>query len=148
MGTMLTRRDFAKRGMMCGGAFLVGYEEAAWAICSFPCLQCQPADPFSGGKQLGLVNFINPRPLEMDTEQGTELDGRLYTDLSKVSLQEPVIATHRFYVRTRVSRLLPDVKSWRERVAGLVEKPRQRAIGELGSAATALGLHLRDCAGD
>ena len=145
---MLTRRDFAKRGMMCGGAFLVGYEEAAWAICSLPCLQIQPADPFSGGKQLGLVNFINPRPLEMDTEQGTELDGRLYTDLSKLSLQEPVIATDRFYVRTRVSRLLPDVKSWRVRVDGLVEKPRTRTIDELTSAAKPLGLYLMECAGN
>src|SRR5437879_12009066 len=145
---MLTRRGFAKRGMMCGGALLAGFEQVLWPTSSVAWLQDRSKDPFSGGKQLGVVDFINPRPLEMDTEQGTELDGRLYTDLSKLSLQEPVIATDRFYVRTRVSRLLPDTKSWRVRVDGLVETPRNRAIEELGSAAKPMGLHLLECAGN
>src|SRR5437867_1742204 len=144
---MLTRRDFAKRGMMCAGAWLAGFEQVLWPS-SVAGQQDRSNDPFSGGKQLGVVDFINPRPLEMDTEQRTELDGRLYTDLSKLSLQEPVIATDRFYVRTRVSGLLPDTKSWRVRVDGLVEKPRNRAIEELRSVATPMGLHLMECAGN
>src|SRR5205807_6377049 len=61
---------------------------------------------------------------------------------------EPVIATHRFYVRTRVARLLADVKAWLVRVDGLVEKPRNRAIEELRSVATPLGLHLIERAGN
>jgi DMSO/TMAO reductase YedYZ molybdopterin-dependent catalytic subunit len=148
MGTMLTRRDFAKRGMMCGGALLVGFEEATWSIVSASRLKNRFDDDFSGGKQLGTVDFVHPRPVEMDTAQGTELDGRLYTDLSKLSLQEPVIPTERFYVRTRVSRLLPDAKSWRVRVDGLGEKPRSRTIKELRSAARPLGLRLMECAGN
>src|SRR5438552_16880199 len=108
LGTMLTRRDCAKRGMMCGGALLAGFEQVLWPSQSVAGQQDRSNDPFSGGKQLGEEDFINPRPLEMDTEQGTELHGRLYTDLSKLSLQEQVIATDRFYVRTRVSRLLSD----------------------------------------
>src|SRR5438552_9284922 len=89
MGTMLTRMDFAKRGMMCAGAVLAGFEQVLWPP-SVAGLQNRSNDPFLGGKQLGVMDFINPRPLEMDTEQGTELDGRLYTDLSKVSLQEQI----------------------------------------------------------
>jgi DMSO/TMAO reductase YedYZ molybdopterin-dependent catalytic subunit len=146
--TMLTRRDFAKQGMMCGGTVLVGFERVLSLIPNIAVLQNRSNDPFSGGKQLGTVDFVQSRPLEMDTAQGTELDGRLYTDLSKLSLQEPVISSERFYVRTRVSRLLPDAKSWRVRVAGLAEKPRSRTIEELQSAAKPLGLHLMECAGN
>ena len=148
MGTILTRRDFAKRGMMCAGAWLAGFEQVLWPSPSVAGQQDRSNDPFSGGKQLGVVDFVHSRPLEMDAAQGTELDGRLYTDLSKLSLQEPVIATDRFYVRTRASRLLPDVKLWRVRVDGLVEKPRDRTIEELRSAARPLGLHLMECAGN
>src|SRR5207237_9243448 len=119
---MLTRRGFAKRGMMCAGAWLAGFEQVLWPSPSVAGQQDRSKDPFSGGKQLGVVDFINPRPLEMDTEQGTELDGRLYTDLSKLSLQEPVIATDRFYVRTRVARLLPAVQSCRLHVDEFLDK--------------------------
>src|SRR5437016_13920234 len=146
MRTMLTRRDFAKRGMMCAGAWLAGFEQVLWPSPSVARQQDRSNDPFSGGKQSGVVDFVHSRPLEMDTEQGTELDGRLYTDLSKLSLQEPVIATDRFYVRTRVSKLLPDVKAWRVRVDGLVEKPRSHTIEQLRSAAKPLGLRLMECA--
>jgi DMSO/TMAO reductase YedYZ molybdopterin-dependent catalytic subunit len=145
---MLARRDFAKRGMMCAGALLAGFEQILWPLPSVAGKQDRSNDPFSSGKQLGVVDFINPRPLEMDTAQGTELDGRLYTDLSKLSLHEPVIATDHFYLRTRVSKLIPDVKSWRVHVDGLVEKPRYRTIEELRSAAKPLGLHLMECAGN
>src|SRR5256884_3339596 len=103
MGTMLTRRDLAKQAMRCGGAMLVGFEEAAWPMLRLPRLQTRPDDPFSGGKQLGTVDFLHLRPLEMDAAQGTELDGRLYTDLSKLSLQEPVTPTEKFYIRDRKS---------------------------------------------
>jgi len=145
---MLTRRDFAKRGLMCGSALLVGFEEATWPIVSASRLKNRFDDDFSGGKQLGVVDFVHSRPLEMDEAQGSELDGRLYTDLSKLSLQEPVTPTEKFYIRTRVSRLLADVKLWRLRVDGLVDKPGSRMIEELRSAAKPLGLHLMECAGN
>jgi len=133
---------------MCGGALLVGFEEATWPIVSASRLKNRFDDAFSGGKQLGVVDFVHSRPLEMDEAQGSELDGRLYTDLSKLSLQEPVIPTEQFYIRTRVSRLLADVKLWRLRVHGLVDKPGSRMIEELRSAAKPLGLHLMECAGN
>ena len=145
---MLTRRDFAKQAMMCGSALLAGFEQAAWPIPSLRRLQTRPDDDFSGGKQLGIVDFVRSRPVEMDAAQGSELDGRLYTDLSKLLLQEPVIPTEQFYIRTRVSRLLPEAKSWRVRVDGLAEKLQSRTIEELCNAAKPLGLHLMECAGN
>src|SRR5438445_5139992 len=101
MRMMLTRRDFAGRGVMCAGAVLAGLEQVLWPIPGFSRLKNGLDDDFSCGKQLGVVDFINPQPLEIDTAQGSGLDGRLYTDLSKVSVQEPVIPTEKVYIRTR-----------------------------------------------
>jgi len=148
MGAMLTRRDFGKQAVMCGGAVLAGFDGAVWPIPNAAGPQDRSENPFSGGRQLGVVDFVNPRPLEMDTAQGAELDGRLYTDLSKLSPQELVIPTNKFYIRTRVSKVLPDPKLWRVRVDGLVAKPRSRTIEELRSAAKPGGLHLMECAGN
>src|SRR6267154_491871 len=97
-------------------------------------------DAFSSGRQLGVMDFVHPRPLEMDTAQGSELDGRLYTDLSKLSPHELAIPTDEFYIRTRVSKLLPERKLWRVRVDGLVEKLRNRTIEEVGIATKPMGL--------
>src|SRR5882762_233350 len=148
MGSMLTRRGFGKQAVICAGAVLAGFEQVLWPMLHLAGLQEWIKDPFSSGRQLGTVDFVNPRPLEMDAAQGTELDGRLYTDLAKLSPEEPVIPTEKFYIRTRVSRLLPDAKTWRLRMDGLVEKPRSRAIEELRSPAKPFGLHLMECAGN
>src|SRR5438552_247707 len=152
MGTMLRRRDFGKQAVMCGGALLAGFERVHWPMPNVAGLEDRSEDrskdPFSGGRQLGTADFVNPRPLEMEAAQGTELDGRLYTDLSKLSPQELAIPTDEFYIRTRVSKLLPEPKSWRVRVDGLVEKLRNRTIEEFGIATKPMGLHLMECAGN
>lgn len=146
---MLTRREFGTQALMCSGAVLAGFEQVAWPVPSPARLQERPAkDHFSSGRRLGTVEFVNPRRSEMEVAEGSELDGRLYTDLSKLSLQEPSIATERFYIRTRVSKLLPDPKSWRVQIAGLAEKPHSHTIEELRSAAKPIGLHLMECAGN
>ena len=149
---MLRRRDFGKQAVMCGGALLAGFERVHWPMPNVAGLEDRSEDrskdPFSGGRQLGTADFVNPRPLEMEAAQGTELDGRLYTDLSKLSPQELAIPTDEFYIRTRVSKLLPEPKSWRVRVDGLVEKPQNRTIEEFRSAAKPMGLHLMECAGN
>jgi DMSO/TMAO reductase YedYZ molybdopterin-dependent catalytic subunit len=145
---MLTRRDFAKKGAVCGGALLAGFERVAW---SFPTiLQGLSAaqEPFSGGKQLGTVDFIDEPSAEMEKTQGTELDGRLYADLSNLSLEDRATPTERFYIRTRASEILPDAKSWRVHVDGHVDKPRFRTIEELRRSTKPLGLHLMECAGN
>ena len=42
----------------------------------------------------------------METPMGTGLDGRLYTDLSTIALDNPVTPNDKFYLRTRASELL------------------------------------------
>jgi hypothetical protein len=40
-------------------------------------------DAFMSGKKIGTVAFADKGLVPMDTELGTELDGRLYKDLSR-----------------------------------------------------------------
>jgi hypothetical protein len=54
-------------------------------------------DAFMSGKKIGTFTFADKGLVPMDTELGTELDGRLYTDLSRVSERNPV--TRRFRTR-------------------------------------------------
>jgi DMSO/TMAO reductase YedYZ molybdopterin-dependent catalytic subunit len=145
---MLTRRDFAKKGAVCGGALLTGFEGALWRLHRLGTSQQPSPDPFSPGKQLGLVEFIDEPPVELDKVQGAELDGRLYTNLSSLSPDDRATPTEEFYVRTRASEILPDAKSWRVHVDGHVDKPQSCTIEELRRAAKPLGLHLMECAGN
>jgi DMSO/TMAO reductase YedYZ molybdopterin-dependent catalytic subunit len=145
---MLTRRDFAKKGAVCGGALLAGFERVAWSFPTVHQALQAPQDPFSGGKQLGTVDFIDEPSVEMEKALGTELDGRLYTDLASLSSEDRATPTERFYIRTRASEILPDAKSWRVHVDGHVDKPRIRTIEELRRSAKPLGLHLMECAGN
>jgi DMSO/TMAO reductase YedYZ molybdopterin-dependent catalytic subunit len=145
---MLKRRDFAKKGAMCGGALLAGFDRFVWPITSLGLSQKSSNQAFSGGKQLGQVDFIDEPLLELEKAQGAELDGRLYTDLASLSLDDRATPTEKFYIRTRASELLPDRKLWRVHVDGHVDKPWSRTIAELKRAAKPIGLHLMECAGN
>src|SRR5437667_8013167 len=123
----LTRRRWLAAGAASGGALLLGFDVAGWPEPPRP----QHKDPPAGGKLLGLADFIYEGRVETETALGTALDGRLYTDLSKLTSQNPVTPVEKFYVRTRASKLLPDQKSWRVSVAGLVEQPSSLTIESL-----------------
>jgi DMSO/TMAO reductase YedYZ molybdopterin-dependent catalytic subunit len=144
----LTRRGFVRTGAIAGTPLLAGFDRIIRAATGLIQGPANSSGPFASGNQMGVVDFVSAGPVEMELAQGGELDGRLYTDLSKLSPQTSIIPTEKFYIRTRVSKLLPDPKNWRVRVDGLVEKPRTRTIEELKSAAKPLGLHLMECAGN
>ncbi len=144
METKLTRRTLLKGTMLSGGALLADLNGIAWPITA----QSPQTDPFAGGRRLGTVDFINEGPVPLDTPQGSELDGRLYTDLSKIEPQNPITPTEKFYIRTRVSELLPDLVSWQVRVNGLVERPLNLGIQTLKAAAKPMGMHVMECAGN
>jgi DMSO/TMAO reductase YedYZ molybdopterin-dependent catalytic subunit len=78
---------------------------------------------------------------------GSELDGRLFSDLSKLTSENPVPPTEAFYVRTRASPLLDD-KGWPIRVGGLVDKPATLSIEDLKKNVRPTGRHLMECSGN
>jgi DMSO/TMAO reductase YedYZ molybdopterin-dependent catalytic subunit len=140
----LTRRELVRAGMISGGVLLTGLDKIAWPKSSLS----RQNDPFAGGKQFGVVDFVHQGFVQMDAAFGAELDGRLFTDLSTLAAQNPVTPVERFYIRTRASQLLPDPKSWQVAVDGLVEQPSILPIENLQRAAKPIGLHLMECAGN
>lgn len=140
----LTRREWFRAGLLSGGALLTGFGRVAWPGTRF----AGQKDAFAGGKLLGLVDFAEERPVQMDTAFGAELDGRLYTDLSMLADTGLVTQTEKFYVRTRASELLPDAKTWQVKLSGLTAQPAHLRIADLKNAAKPMGLHLMECAGN
>lgn len=79
---------------------------------------------------------------------GTELDGRLFTDLSSMSPANPVTATEHFFIRTRASKLLNTSDPWTIRVMGLIEKPTSISGESLATKARPMGTYVMECSGN
>jgi DMSO/TMAO reductase YedYZ molybdopterin-dependent catalytic subunit len=104
--------------------------------------------PFQGGQQLGVVDFVGEARTPLNTLIGSELDGRLFTDLSNLRPESPITPTERFYVRTCASPLLSTSSPWVIRLSGLVEEPAQLTLNDLKGMVKPQGLHLMECAGN
>ena len=141
---MLTRRSVLKATLLSGGALVA---DAAGALWGNPLGQ-QRKDPFASGKLLGTLEFLNEGSVPLDALQGSELDGRLYSDLSDPELQRGLTSTKRFFVRTCASELLPEAATWQIKVGGLVDQPVSLRIEELRKSAAPMGEHLMECAGN
>lgn len=100
------------------------------------------------GKRHGVLEFLNEGPGSFGVAMGTELDERVYTDLSQLSDTKRVTPTKEFYVRSGASQLLPDPGKWIINVNGMVEHPFDLTISKLQSTAKPIGLHLMECAGN
>jgi len=133
-----------RAGLLSGGALLTGFDEVGWPKPSIE----QSNGTFQGGKLLGVVEFSDYKPVQLNTMVGAELDGRLYTDLSTLAGPDLVTPIGKFYIRTRASELLPDAKSWQVGVGGLTRQQSRLPIAELRTAAKPMGLHLLECAGN
>jgi DMSO/TMAO reductase YedYZ molybdopterin-dependent catalytic subunit len=132
-----TRRDFLRAGTLTALSLAM---ERAWAVI--------PLDPAPDGKFVGLVPFEDEQVAPAGTLTGSELDGRLFTDLAKVSVDHLVTPNAEFFVRSATSRLLPGPANWKIAIDGLVEQPSEVAIDRLRKGARPMGIHLMECAGN
>jgi DMSO/TMAO reductase YedYZ molybdopterin-dependent catalytic subunit len=141
----LTRREMIKGSVIASGVLLTGLERLARAAG-----EPAPARPArsSSQRQLGVVKFVGETRLEMDTPTGEELDCRLYTDLSTLTPEEPIIPTANFYIRTGASKLLENGKLGNIRIGGLVQTPAVMTTAHLQSMVKPAGTHLMECAGN
>ena len=133
--------------MFSGSALFADFAGIAWTSSLRP----RQKDPFANGKLLGLLgtlDFVNESPVPLSIPQGSELDGRLYSDLSTLEPQDPITPTGKFYIRTRASQLLPDPASWQVKLGGIVDRPMNLGIESLRKAAKPMGAHLMECAGN
>ena len=118
----ISRRGLLKGSLLAGGILIAGMERRLWS-------QEQAAaarNPFHGGKKLDVLNFDEELPIDMETVEGSELDGRLYSDLSKLTPEAPLTTTQNFYLRTCASHLLVEnEKDWTIRIGALLREPEE-----------------------
>lgn len=138
------RRELLRGSLLAGGMLLSGFDKVDWPGD----LEAQETNPFPGGKMLGVVEFSGEARVPLGEAFGAELDGRQYTDLSKMTAENPVTPTQQFYIRTRASGLLDSQKPWSVHVSGHAGKPFDLTMEELGRMAGPLGVHLMECAGN
>ena len=142
--TMVSRRALLKASLFSGSALALDFAGFTWPASPQP----RQKDPLAGGKQVGTVDFVNEPPVPFDMPQGSELDGRLYTNLSSLENKDAVTPAEKFYVRTRASELLPKLASWQVKLRGLVERPVNLGIDNLKKTAKPMGAHLMECGGN
>jgi DMSO/TMAO reductase YedYZ molybdopterin-dependent catalytic subunit len=140
----IRRRDLLRGSLLGGGVLLAGFDKVRWpGTTEYPSTKLSPA-----GKMVGVVEFTGEAPVPMDEAFGAELDGRLYTDLSRLTAENRVIPVEQFYIRTRASKLLDNTKPWVVHVSGLIEKPFAIPLQDLKKISSPMGLHLMECAGN
>ena len=129
---------------IAGGAICIGLDRILLPIASLG----QTLNSFAGGEMLGIMPFAREGAVPMDTAVGEELDGRLYTDLTSATPEEPVTAAGRFYIRTRASSLLREQDLQSILLRGLAGAPLDVRVGDLRAQARPMGTHLMECAGN
>jgi DMSO/TMAO reductase YedYZ molybdopterin-dependent catalytic subunit len=111
-----------------------------------PSAGCDSA--FADGTMLGLVPFTNEDG-PLDTATGSGLNGRLFTDLSKLDPAHLTTPTETYYIRTRKPDLLDLAAPWKISVGGLVKSPTDLTLDALVSKTKpALGPYVMECSGN
>ncbi len=154
----IARRRFLQNGLELSGALLLGScggggggESGSPTPSPTPTPTPTPSDcpnQFAGGQQLGVAAFVgeSERPLEQAFDSG--LDGRLFTDLSKLSATNLVTPSEAFYIRTRSPDLLVPESPWRISVLGLPGSPVELFLDDLLPMAVDQGQQLMECSGN
>ena len=97
---------------------------------------------------VGVVEFSGEARVPLGEAFGTELDGRLYTDLSKLTAENSIVPVEQFYIRTRASKLLDNTKPWELQLGGLSDNSFAIQMPDLKKMSAPMGLHLMECAGN
>jgi DMSO/TMAO reductase YedYZ molybdopterin-dependent catalytic subunit len=140
----LSRRELLNALTIAGGAICIGLDQI---LLPAPSL-AQTRSSFAGGEILEIVPFAREGAPPMDTAVGEELDGRLYTDLTSATPEQPVTAAERFYIRTRASSLLREQDLQSIQLRGLTGALLNLQVGALRAQARPMGTHLMECAGN
>jgi DMSO/TMAO reductase YedYZ molybdopterin-dependent catalytic subunit len=130
--------------LIAGGIILTGFDK----ILASEVAAAFPNDPFEGGQRVGSLDFVGESRSPLDTLMGSELDGRLYSDLSKLTPENPFPSTEGFYVRTCAPKLLENENGWRIALGGLIQKPGCLTVEDLGKNVKPAGMHLMECSGN
>lgn len=96
---------------------------------------------------LGVVPFSDEGHPPMGELIGSELDGRLFTDLSALTPEVAVTPNEHFFVRTRASKLIQTSKSWTVQIR-VADTSHTIPVDALVKKSRAMGVHLMECSGN
>jgi DMSO/TMAO reductase YedYZ molybdopterin-dependent catalytic subunit len=140
----ISRRELLQASVVTGSTLVLGFDKALCAALPQVPGRTTPEQ----GKLLGVVPFSQESRVAMETPLGAELDGRLYTDLSKLTPESTITPSESFYLRTRASELLEAQKLHEIRIGGLAAKESVLPLEELRKSVKPMGVHLMECAGN
>jgi DMSO/TMAO reductase YedYZ molybdopterin-dependent catalytic subunit len=140
----LTRRSLIRQSLLCGGGWIGGLNPLRLPRS----LIHRTADARGDGSVLGVVPFSDEGHPPMGEPIGSELDGRLFTDLSTLTPENPLTPADKFFIRTRASKLLDTLNPWTIHVGGLVDEPIAISAEVLAKKARPMGIHLMECSGN
>ena len=136
-------------GVGAGGSGGAGGTAGAAGDAGADVVTPQCNDPFAGGSMVEELLFANEDysvPLEVPFNVGW--DGRLYTDLSKLSPSNLVISNEKFYIRTRYPDQIDESKPWNIAVSGLVDTPANLSVADITALSKPQGVHVLECSGN
>jgi DMSO/TMAO reductase YedYZ molybdopterin-dependent catalytic subunit len=136
----LSRRQMLLR-TFAGGLWISVFDKLR-----FP--ELLPARSQLDASLLGIVPFTEEGHPPMGEPIGSELDGRLFTDLTTLTPENPLTPAARFFIRTRVSKLLSASMAWSVELGGAVERPVTVSANALAGQAVRMGTHLMECSGN
>jgi DMSO/TMAO reductase YedYZ molybdopterin-dependent catalytic subunit len=140
----VTRRSLLRQSFLCGSAWICGTHHLQLPWSFLPRTANAPGD----GSLLAVVPFSDEGRPPMGELIGTGLDGRLFTDLSTLTPENPVTPADKFFIRTRASKLLETSNAWTIHVAGRIAKPIAIPAEVLAKKARPMGIHLMECSGN
>lgn len=138
----MLRRGFLQGVLLLGctrGAPIRVDEEGGLSAC---------AGAFDSGTSLGIVPFVDEDDVAFGTMLGSGLDGRLFTDLSRLQPGKLLIDNDAFYVRTSYPDLLDASKPWIVTLGGRVRAAVTIGIDEIVRDERPMGATLLECSGN
>jgi DMSO/TMAO reductase YedYZ molybdopterin-dependent catalytic subunit len=142
-------RVITRRGLLSGFLSLAG----GIAVSGLGMIACRRAEQepgdssFAGGELVDSLDFVDEGNMQMGVALGSELDGRLFFDLSDLSTKNLIPQTDKFYIRTRASELLNLRKPWFVKLRNEKVQTHYQAR-DLFEKSERQGLHLMECAGN
>jgi len=100
------------------------------------------------GELAGTLPFLLEPDEPLDRLLYDGLDARLYSDLSELTVEDPVTPPESFFVRTGVPAGYDPAERRTLRLDGRVERPADLAVETLAAESEDRGVHVVECAGN
>ncbi len=106
------------------------------------------ADPFAGGEYLGDVELVSEGTAPLNTPLNAGLNGRLYTDLSKLTQEDYITDVEDHYIRTRLPDQIDTSTEWSFTLTGMVGEDLTLTAADWEPLIEEIGPVLLECSGN